>query len=98
MSEDDYTVLLHPDVNEFLEAADEKTERIVRENLGYLADNPYPGRGQGDKERLPIDGEDRYRMHIGRTWTAFYDIYEDDNEVGVLEILPIDDAHDRYGF
>lgn len=94
----DYDVLLHPDIHEFLEAADEKTERIVRERLGYLAENPYPGRGQGDKEKLPIDGDERYRMHIGRTWTAFYDIYENDSEVGVLEILPIDEAHDRYGF
>lgn len=94
----EYDVLLHPDVHEFLEAVDEKTERIVREKLGYLAENPYPGRGQGDKERLPIDGEERYRMHIGRTWTAFYDIYETDGEVGVLEILSIDEAHDRYGF
>ncbi|MDY6775377.1 MAG: type II toxin-antitoxin system RelE/ParE family toxin [Halobacteria archaeon] len=95
---DDYTVLLHPDVEEVLEAVDEKTERIIRENLGYLADDPYPGAGLGDKERLPIDGDDRYRMHIGRTWTAFYDIYEDNSEVGVLEILQIDEAHDRYGF
>lgn len=94
----DYDVLLDPDVAEFLDAADEKTERIVRENLGSLADNPYPGRGKGDKEKLPIDGKERYRMHIGRTWTVFYDIYEDDGEVGVLEILPIDEAHDRYGF
>ena len=98
MSEGDYEVLLHPDVQEFLDVADEKTERIVRENLGYLSEDPYPGRGKGDKEKLPIDGEIRYRLHIGRTWTAFYDIYEGEGEVGVLEICPIDEAHDRYGF
>lgn len=90
--------MLHPAVREFLEAADEKTERIVREKPGCLAEDPYPGRGQGDKEKLPIDGEERYRMHAGRTWTAFYDSYETDDEVGVLEIPPIDEAHDRYGF
>lgn len=97
MSED-YQVLLHPDVQEFLDAADEKTERIIRDNLDYLSENPYPGSGRGDKEKLPVDGEERYRMHIGRTWTAFYDIYEDDGEVGVLEIVSIDEAHDRYGY
>ena len=36
--------------------------------------------------------------NIGRTWTAFYDVYEEDGEVGVLELLSIDEAHQRYGF
>lgn len=92
-----YDVLLHPQVDEFLTAADEKTERICRQNLGYLADNPHPSSGRGDKEKLPVDGQVRYRMHIGRTWTAFYDIYEDRDEVRVLEITDMDDAHKRYG-
>ncbi len=86
-------------MREFLGAADEKTGRICKENLGYLADNPYPGRGRGDKEKLPIDGRrDRYRMHISRTYTAIYTILEDQKEVRVLEIVPIDEAHKRYGF
>ena len=98
MSDEEYEVLLHPDVQEFLEVADEKTERVVRDNLEKLAENPYPGSGKGDKEKIVIDGEERYRLHIGRTWTAFYDVYEEESEVGVLELLPIDEAHDRYGF
>jgi hypothetical protein len=94
-----YAVLLHPDIEGFLsEELDEKSERICRENLGYLAEHPYPGQGRGDKERLPIDGEKRYRMHIGRTWTAFYSILESEGEVRVTELLPIDEAHKRYGF
>jgi hypothetical protein len=87
-------VLLAPDVAEFLAAADEKTERIVRDHLGYLAEDPYSGSGRGNKERLPIGGTEQYRMHISQTWTAFYDIYE----VGVLEIVTIDEAHKRYGY
>ncbi|WP_340101775.1 type II toxin-antitoxin system RelE family toxin [Salinibaculum salinum] len=95
----EYDVLLGDDARAFLEAADEKTTRVCKEKLGYLATNPYPGRGRGDKEKLPIDGRrDRYRMHISRTYTAFYTIVEDESEVRVLEILPIDEAHDRYGF
>jgi mRNA-degrading endonuclease RelE of RelBE toxin-antitoxin system len=94
-----YAVLLHPDVDAFLsDDLDEKSERICRENLGYLTENPYPGQGRGDKEQLPIDGEQRYRIHVGRTWTAFYSIVEDEREVRVTEILPIDEAHKRYGF
>lgn len=93
-----YEVLLHPDADAYLSELDEKSERICRENLGYLAENPYPGRGRGDKEGLVIDGDNRYRIHIGRSYTAFYDIYDDREEVRVTEILPIDEAHKRYGF
>ncbi|MCL9813944.1 type II toxin-antitoxin system RelE family toxin [Natranaeroarchaeum aerophilus] len=95
----EYDVLLGEDASEFLPVADDKTTRVCKEKLGYLADNPYPGRGRGDKEKLPIDGRrDRFRMHISRTYTAIYTVIEDDREVRVLEILPIDDAHKRYGF
>ena len=95
----EYAVLLGDEAREFLAVADEKTERICKEKLGYLAENPYPGRGRGDTEKLPIDGDrDRFRMHISRTYTALYTIVEDEKQVRVLEILPIDDAHKRYGF
>lgn len=95
----EYDVLLGGTAREFLDVADEKTERICTENLRYLAANPYPGRGRGDKEKLPIDGRrDRYRMHISRSYTAIYTILEDESEVRVLEMVPIDEAHKRYGF
>lgn len=93
----EYDVLLHPDVDGFLDAVDEKTERICRDHLNHLAENPYPGRGQGDKEKVDFAGAGEYRLHIGRTWTAFYSIIEDDAEVRVYEITDIDDAHKRYG-
>ena len=95
----EYDVLLGDDAREILEVADEKTTRICKVDLGYLAENPYPGRGRGDKEKLPIDGRiDRYRMHISRTYTAIYTVLEDEKEVRVLEIVSIDEAHKRYGF
>jgi hypothetical protein len=37
-------------------------------------------------------------MHTSRSYTAIYTILEDENEVRVLEIVPIDEAHKRYGF
>ncbi|EMA08317.1 hypothetical protein [Haloferax denitrificans] len=99
MSEDDYAVLLADQPREFLSVADEKTTRICKEKLGYLGESPYPGCRRGDKEKLPIDGRrDRFRMHVSRTYTAIYTVLEEDREVRVLEILPIDDAHKRYGF
>ena len=95
----EYDVLLGEEAREFLDAADEKTERICKEKLGYLGANPYPGRGRGDKEKLPIDARrDRFRMHISRTYTAIYTVLEDEREVRVLEIVSIDEAHKRYGF
>lgn len=93
-----YEVLVSPEIYEFLQTQSEKTRRIVKDNLRKLEENPYPGRGSGDKERLPIEGEKRYRMHIGRTWTVFYSILEDEKEVRVSEILPIDEAHKKYGY
>lgn len=96
-----YDVRLHPDdAQAVLEAMDDKSERIVRENLSQLADDPYPrpGAGSGDREKITFDGIDGYRMHISRTWTAFYTIEEEDSQVLVHEITDIDDAHKRYGY
>lgn len=95
-----YEVLLGDAAQDYYTALDEKSQRIVKENRQKLADDPYPrpGSGSGDKEKLVVDGEEMYRLHIGRSHTAFYDILEDDDEVRVVEILDIDEAHKRYGF
>jgi mRNA-degrading endonuclease RelE of RelBE toxin-antitoxin system len=95
-----YEILLADEARDYLAALDAKSTRIVKENLGKLADDPYPrpGAGSGDREKLVVDGEELYRLHIGRTHTAFYDILDDEQEVRVIEILDIDDAHKRYGF
>lgn len=95
-----FAVLLGEQPQRFLQETDEKTARIVRGNLRKLADEPYPrpGAGQGDREKLPVDGDVLYRLHIGRSYTALYTIHDADSEVRVREILPIDDAHKRYGY
>lgn len=94
-----YQVLLGEQPRDFLAGADDKTDRIVRDNLKKLADDPYPrpGAGSGDREKLTVDGREMYRLHISRTFTAVYTINDDSGEVRVREILPIDDAHKRYG-
>jgi mRNA-degrading endonuclease RelE of RelBE toxin-antitoxin system len=95
-----YDVLLAEQAREYVEAEDEKSARILRNNLRKLADDPYPrpDSGSGDKEKLVVEGEELYRLHIGRTHTAFYDILEAAGEVRVVEIVDIDEAHRRYGF
>lgn len=93
-----YRVQVAPQVARFLEALDEKSHRICRENLEKLAEEPHPGRGQGDKERIVVRGEEVFRLHIGRRYTAFYVILEQDRLVRVLQVLPIDQAHKQYGY
>ncbi|MFH1054452.1 MAG: hypothetical protein V1740_08580 [Candidatus Woesearchaeota archaeon] len=55
---------------EFLLSLDVKSKNICKKNLKKL-DSPYPERGIGDKEKLVVMGEEVYRLHIGRTYTAF---------------------------
>ncbi len=93
-----YKVLITTEVQEILQILDGKSSAIIIKNIKKLKDDPYPGRGSGDKEKLPIKGKMRYRMHIGRTWTIFYSILEEEREVRVSELIPIDEAHKRYGY
>lgn len=94
-----YEVLLGDQPREYLAKLNEKSRRIVRENLLQLRDEPYPrpGAGSGDREKIPFEGEELYRMHIGRTHTAIYDVIESKDVVEVYRLLPIDEAHKRYG-
>lgn len=93
---DAYEVRVALEIREFLDSLDEKSRRIITDNLAQL-EQPYPGRGAGDKEKIQWQGNHVYRLHIGRTWTAFYDIVESNDLVLVRELLPIDDAHKEYG-
>jgi len=93
-----YQIKLSEQAAEYYKALDSKSQRIVRENLEKIGENPYPGEGKGDKERIVVDGEEIYRLHIGRTHTAFYIILDSEAEVRIIEILTIDEAHKRYGY
>lgn len=92
-----YSVLLGDQPREYIEQLDEKSQRIVKDNLRKLEDDPYPGVGPGDREGIVIDAEEMFRMHIGRTHTAFYVILEESEEVRVVELTDIDDAHKQNG-
>lgn len=94
---DPYEVLVSEEARDYLDDLDAKSRRIVVDNLRKLADNPYPGRGPGDKEHITFRSREAYRMHIGRTHTAFYRIDEKASVVRVLEIMSIDDAHKAHG-
>jgi len=66
--------------------------------LAGLKDDPYPGK-DGDKELVKApkgrSEEKVYRLHIGRSFTAFYRI--EDKTVYVTEVLTIEQAHKKSG-
>ena len=81
----------------FLNAISEKSRRTVKKHCLALAEDPFPGRG-GDKEALHMPGfAALYRLHVGRSYTVFYRIFEDEQTVRILEIMTIEQAHKRYG-
>jgi mRNA-degrading endonuclease RelE of RelBE toxin-antitoxin system len=92
-----YRVLIDRKALEYINSLPEKGQRIVKENLKKLGESPYPGTGKGDKEKLTHRGETLYRLHIGRTFTAFYRVYEEEKEVKILKIMTIERAHKEYG-
>lgn len=93
-----YEVIVQRKSAEFLNELDDKSRRIVRTRLATLEEDPYPGKG-GDKELIKSPkgrpDEKVYRLHIGRSFTAFYRIKG--KTVYVTEVLTIEQAHKKYG-
>lgn len=81
----------------YISSLPEKSRRIIRNTLKGLEENPFPGSG-GDKEKLVLSGgSEIYRLHIARTFTAFYSIDKESRIIKVHEILTIEQAHKKYG-
>jgi mRNA-degrading endonuclease RelE of RelBE toxin-antitoxin system len=76
----------------------DKTRRIIKTALDRLEQEPYPGT-HGDKEKIVLKGGVViYRLHISRSYTAYYDIDKEEKLVKVQEILSIEQAHKKYGY
>ena len=93
-----YEVRIDVDAADFLHSQDEKTRSIIKQNLGKLEDEPHPSpeAQSGDREKVTVNGEEVYLMHISRSYTAFYVINEDKQQVVVTDIVDIDTAHKMY--
>ncbi|WP_456474789.1 type II toxin-antitoxin system RelE family toxin [Candidatus Pyrohabitans sp.] len=89
-----YRVLIDREALEYVNSLPEKKQRIVKRTLKAWR-KPYPGFGKGDKEKLIYKGE--YRLHIGRTFTTFYRVYDEEKEVRILKVMTIEKAHKEYG-
>jgi len=92
-----FDVLIDEDANEFLLALPLKSQKIIRNNLRKLETNPFPG-DSGDKEKLDLHIDPPvYRMHIGRSYTAFYTIDTEHTLVKIDILTTIELAHKIYG-
>ena len=89
-----FEVLIDEDAQEFLDNLPEKTQENVRSKLRLLEENPFPG---GNKELLNPKHKGLYRLHISRTYTAFYRIFSEEKTVRILWLGPIEQAHNLYG-
>ena len=81
----------------FIGSVPEKSRRIIRNALKAFEENPFPRSG-GDKEKLVLSGgREIYRLHIARTFTAFYRVDKGNRIIKVHDILTIREAHKKYG-
>ncbi len=89
-----FEVIIDIDEIAYINSLDNKDKRIIKNRLKTLENDPFPGKG-GDKELLNLrEGVEIYRLHIGHTFTAFYEI--EGKTVFVNEILTIEQAHKKY--
>jgi len=92
-----FQVLIKRKSVEAIHELPEKTRRIIHDTLKSLEQDPYLG-GGGDKELLHHEeGIEIYRLHIGRSYTAFYTIDKPIRVVKVHDIMTIEQAHRKYG-
>jgi len=91
-----YQLVIRKKALGFVNVLPSKSQRVVIENCKTLADDPFPG--QGDKEIIQRKGhDDIYRLHISRSYTAFYKIYKNEKMVKILDISTIEQGHKIYG-
>ncbi|MCX6691019.1 MAG: hypothetical protein NTW33_02930 [Methanoregula sp.] len=93
-----FTVKLRDTVSEDINDLPEKSRRIIRIALQGLEVDPFPGT-RGDKEKITMRGGSIiYRIHISRTYTAFYSVNDENRIVKVHDIFTIEQAHKKYGY
>lgn len=91
-----FQIVISKNALDFINSLPQKSQRIVIEKCKALADDPFPG--QGDREMIQRrDHKEIYRLHISRSYTAFYKIYKDEKIVKILDVMTIERAHKVYG-
>ena len=89
-----FTIVIERRAREFVKRLPPKTRRIIVEKILELKEDPFPG---GNKEKLEYPHPPAvYRLHIGRSFTVFYVIEQEENIVKIEKILTIEKAHKEY--
>ena len=89
-----FTIVIERRAREFVKRLPPKTRRIIVEKILELKEDPFPG---GNKEKLEYPHPPAvYRLHIGRSFTVFYVIEQEENLVKIEKILTIEKAHKEY--
>lgn len=89
-----FELFLHPKADKVLNDLSDEEYLQCSAALSLLAINPYPGSG-GDKEKLK-GYKNRYRIHIGRSYSAIYQIEKEKKEVTIISFGTIGDIHKKY--
>ena len=93
-----FSLILWHELSDEINHLPVKTRRIIKTALKRLEEDPFPG-SKGDKEKLVLKGGITiYRLHISRRYTVFYEIDKEEKLVIIQEILPIEQAHKKYGY
>ncbi|MCK9632093.1 MAG: type II toxin-antitoxin system RelE/ParE family toxin [Methanoregula sp.] len=93
-----FSLVLWHELSDEINRLPEKTRRIIKTALKKLEKDPFPG-SPGDKEKLVLwGGVIIYRLHISHSYIVFYEIDTEEKLVIVQEILPIEQAHKKYGY
>ena len=91
-----FQIAISKNALDFINSLPQKSQRIVIEKCKALADDPFPG--QGDREMIQRrDHKEIHRLHITRSYTAFYKIYKDEKIVKILDVMTIERANKVYG-
>ncbi len=89
-----FELFLHPKADKVLNDLSDEEYLQCSAALSLLAINPYPGSG-GEKEKLK-GYKNRYRIHIGRSYSAIYLIEKEKKEVTIISFGRIGDIHKKY--
>jgi len=69
-----FEVSIDIDAITYVNSLDNKSKQIIKTHLRTLERDPFPGKG-GDKELLNLHEDVKiFRLHIGHSFTAYYEI------------------------
>ncbi len=89
-----FDIVIERKAQDFLKKLPVKSRHIVVNKILELKEDPYPG---GNKERLSYPHPPAvYRLHVGRSYTVFYLIENENNLVKIEKIMTIERSHKEY--